>query len=211
MAFNIAALLSSSGGESHVSQDEPSVDDDRQSSTGLELQEWAQSSSSADQSESYSDALSSWRTAPSNQLAMYAIAHNIKAPSLIELQMVLGLGVRKHDYKRSRKSLGDRKPRQAYTARQLEKLECEFQSDKYLSVQKRIQLSQSLNLTETQIKTWFQNRRTKWKKQLTSSIRDLYRDRLMPPLAVMPGIDPSFASSSLYLNGESFLSTNTTK
>lgn len=34
---------------------------------------------------------------------------------------------RKHDYKRSRKALADRKPRQAYTARQLEKLEYEFQ------------------------------------------------------------------------------------
>uniref|UniRef100_A0A1I7WMU5 Homeobox domain-containing protein n=1 Tax=Heterorhabditis bacteriophora TaxID=37862 RepID=A0A1I7WMU5_HETBA len=83
---------------------------------------------------------------------------------------------RKHDYKRARKAMGDRKPRQAYTARQLERLENEFQSDKYLSVNKRVQLSQSLNLTETQIKTWFQNRRTKWKKQLTCSIRQMYRD-----------------------------------
>ncbi|PIO53028.1 hypothetical protein TELCIR_25656, partial [Teladorsagia circumcincta] len=63
----------------------------------------------------------------SSQLAMYAIAHNIKTPSLVELQMMLGLGARKHDYRRSRKALGDRKPRQAYTSQQLEKLECEFQ------------------------------------------------------------------------------------
>lgn len=73
--------------------------------------------------------------------------------------------------KRSRKPGVDRKPRQAYSARQLERLETEFKQDKYLSVSKRMELSKTLNLTEVQIKTWFQNRRTKWKKQLTSRLK----------------------------------------
>ena len=45
-------------------------------------------------------------------------------------------------------------------------LESKFAVHKYLSVPDRLQLAQQLNLTEQQVKTWFQNRRTKWKKQL---------------------------------------------
>ena len=73
----------------------------------------------------------------------------------------------------------DRKPRQAYSAKQLDQLEAEFKADKYLSVSKRLELSKTLHLTEVQIKTWFQNRRTKWKKQenlgigLTKKIEDV--------------------------------------
>lgn len=80
--------------------------------------------------------------------------------------------------KRSRKPGVDRKPRQAYSAKQLERLENEFKQDKYLSVSKRMELSKCLNLTEVQIKTWFQNRRTKWKKQLTSRLKIAQRQGL---------------------------------
>lgn len=83
--------------------------------------------------------------------------------------------------RRSRKPGLDRKPRQAYSAKQLERLESEFKLDKYLSVSKRMELSKALNLTEVQIKTWFQNRRTKWKKQLTSRLKMAQRQGLFPP------------------------------
>ncbi|XP_055903033.1 homeobox protein vab-15 [Eupeodes corollae] len=84
---------------------------------------------------------------------------------------ILGLQVPKPSGKRFRKPGVDRKPRQAYSAKQLERLENEFKQDKYLSVSKRMELSKNLSLTEVQIKTWFQNRRTKWKKQLTSRLK----------------------------------------
>uniref|UniRef100_A0A914V3B7 Homeobox domain-containing protein n=1 Tax=Plectus sambesii TaxID=2011161 RepID=A0A914V3B7_9BILA len=114
-------------------------------------------------------------------MSMFGTANMIKSPSLAELQMLLGMGARKHQYKRARKAAAERKPRQAYSSRQLERLEEEFKKDKYLSVSKRIDLSKTLTLTETQIKTWFQNRRTKWKKQLTTNLRLMYRQNLFSP------------------------------
>ncbi|KAM7539975.1 hypothetical protein Aperf_G00000036647 [Anoplocephala perfoliata] len=65
-------------------------------------------------------------------------------------------------------SSGSRKARRARTAftyEQLVTLENKFQSTRYLSVYERLNLALALNLTETQVKIWFQNRRTKWKKQ----------------------------------------------
>ncbi|XP_039290930.1 homeobox protein 10-like [Nilaparvata lugens] len=88
---------------------------------------------------------------------------------------IFGLQAPKPVGRRSRKPGMDRKPRQAYSAKQLERLEAEFKSDKYLSVSKRMELSKALNLTEVQIKTWFQNRRTKWKKQLASRLKMAHR------------------------------------
>ncbi|KAK2147379.1 hypothetical protein LSH36_556g02008 [Paralvinella palmiformis] len=58
-----------------------------------------------------------------------------------------------------------RKARTAFTDHQLQTLEQSFERQKYLSVQERMELAAKLNLTDTQVKTWYQNRRTKWKRQ----------------------------------------------
>ncbi|VDM97725.1 unnamed protein product, partial [Onchocerca ochengi] len=44
-------------------------------------------------------------------------------------------------------------------------LEATFDKQKYLSVQDRMDLAQRMGLSDTQVKTWYQNRRTKWKRQ----------------------------------------------
>ncbi|XP_069548708.1 NK1 transcription factor related 2-like,a [Brachyistius frenatus] len=71
-------------------------------------------------------------------------------------------------HKRRRSEQACAKPRRARTAftyEQLVALENKFRATRYLSVCERLNLALSLSLTETQVKIWFQNRRTKWKKQ----------------------------------------------
>ena len=52
-----------------------------------------------------------------------------------------------------------RKARTAFTDSQLQTLETNFERQKYLSVQDRMELAAKLSLTDTQVKTWYQNRR----------------------------------------------------
>ncbi|KAK6302659.1 hypothetical protein J4Q44_G00270140 [Coregonus suidteri] len=61
-------------------------------------------------------------------------------------------------------SKDDKRPRTAFTAEQLQRLKTEFQTNRYLTEQRRQSLAQELGLNESQIKIWFQNKRAKIKK-----------------------------------------------
>ncbi len=88
-----------------------------------------------------------------------------------------------------------RRARTAFTYEQLVTLENKFKATRYLSVYERLNLALALNLTETQVKIWFQNRRTKWKKQNPGKDVNSPTSGSPPPLLFPPPPQPSQAGT----------------
>uniref|UniRef100_W5K678 NK6 homeobox 2 n=1 Tax=Astyanax mexicanus TaxID=7994 RepID=W5K678_ASTMX len=55
--------------------------------------------------------------------------------------------------------------RPTFSGQQIFALEKTFEQTKYLAGPERARLAYSLGMTESQVKVWFQNRRTKWRKK----------------------------------------------
>ncbi|XP_072546713.1 ventral anterior homeobox 1 [Salminus brasiliensis] len=103
-----------------------------------------------------------------------------------------------------------KRTRTSFTAEQLYRLEMEFQRCQYVVGRERTELARQLNLSETQVKVWFQNRRTKQKKDqgkdselrsvvsetaaTCSVLRLLEQGRLLTPPG-LPGLLPHCGSA----------------
>ncbi|WAR22272.1 TLX3-like protein [Mya arenaria] len=77
-----------------------------------------------------------------------------------------------------------KKPRTSFSRLQIMELEKRFHRQKYLASAERSALAKTLKMTDAQVKTWFQNRRTKWRRQ-TAEEREAERqaaNRLMMSL-----------------------------
>ncbi|KAK3711745.1 hypothetical protein QZH41_007587 [Actinostola sp. cb2023] len=59
-----------------------------------------------------------------------------------------------------------RRNRTVFSRFQMQRMDEKFLHKKYLSTQDRNDFAKSLCLTSLQLKTWFQNRRMKWKKEM---------------------------------------------
>ncbi|XP_062285960.1 ventral anterior homeobox 1 [Scomber scombrus] len=105
-----------------------------------------------------------------------------------------------------------KRTRTSFTAEQLYRLEMEFQRCQYVVGRERTELARQLNLSETQVKVWFQNRRTKQKKDqgkdselrsvvsetaaTCSVLRLLEQGRLLTPSG-LPGLLPHCGGGAL--------------
>lgn len=66
-----------------------------------------------------------------------------------------------------------KKPRTSFSRVQICELEKRFHRQKYLASAERAALAKSLKMTDAQVKTWFQNRRTKWRYEISHLTRQL--------------------------------------
>ncbi|CAJ0585913.1 unnamed protein product, partial [Mesorhabditis spiculigera] len=82
-------------------------------------------------------------------------------------------------------NINKKQSRPTFTGHQIFMLEKKFEQTKYLAGNDRAQLAQELNMSESQVKVWFQNRRTKWRKKEAAdnalSGKDRHSESPQPP------------------------------
>ncbi|XP_015722398.1 homeobox protein vex1-like [Coturnix japonica] len=99
---------------------------------------------------------------------------------------------------------GGSRPRTKFSAAQLQELERSFREQRYIGASEKKRLAAALDLSQSQIKTWFQNRRMKFKRETQDArVEALVSGLFLPyrcyPDTVTPscrhGVDVSVSST----------------
>ncbi|XP_077355380.1 homeobox protein HMX2-like [Festucalex cinctus] len=99
-----------------------------------------------------------------------------------------------------------KKTRTIFSKRQIFQLEAAFDAKRYLSSSERAGLAGALQLSETQVKIWFQNRRNKLKRQLLAdedgrAVNGVYEDgRRLLGRCLLPVAFPVFYPDNIYFS-----------
>ncbi|XP_030309115.1 homeobox protein vex1-like [Calypte anna] len=97
------------------------------------------------------------------------------------------------------------RPRTKFSAAQLQELERSFREQRYIGASEKRRLAAALNLSQSQIKTWFQNRRMKFKRQTQDArVEALFSGLFLPShccpdtatSSYSPGVDISVSATS---------------
>uniref|UniRef100_UPI00398F008C homeobox protein ceh-12-like n=1 Tax=Pristiophorus japonicus TaxID=55135 RepID=UPI00398F008C len=100
------------------------------------------------------------------------------ASEILEADATCGASRQVDGDSRSEEWADRRRLRTIFTVEQLRLLEFSFQCQQYPGSCQRRSLAGELSLSETQVKTWFQNRRMKLKQQLQDAQAEAFKSRL---------------------------------
>ncbi|KAG1702418.1 T-cell leukemia homeobox protein 3 [Nymphon striatum] len=92
-----------------------------------------------------------------------------------------------------------KKPRTSFTRMQICELEKRFHKQKYLASAERANLAKTLKMTDAQVKTWFQNRRTKWRHIVSNDVTYLSHAAILGLGALIESIKMIMKSDTLSL------------
>ncbi|XP_009976490.1 PREDICTED: homeobox protein vex1-like, partial [Tauraco erythrolophus] len=90
--------------------------------------------------------------------------------------------------------------RTKFSAAQLQELERSFREQRYIGAGEKRRLAAVLNLSQSQIKTWFQNRRMKFKRQTQDARVEALFSGLLLPYHCYPDISTSSYSHGMDVN-----------